>query len=70
MSEVRPYTDAEIVTLYREARKKGREIQILAELNDTDTATIKRILKSYGVLEEPKRKRANEQREKDKMRSD
>lgn len=57
MSEVRPYTDAEIVTLYREARKKGREIQILAELNDTDTATIKRILKAHGVLEEPKRRK-------------
>ena len=57
MSEVRPYTDAEIVTLYREARKKGREIQILAELNDTDSETIKRILRFYGVLQEPKRRK-------------
>ena len=61
MSEVRPYTDAEIVALYRDAKKKGREIQILAELNDTDMATIKRILKDNGVLVEPKRrKKAND----------
>ena len=42
------YTEDEIVSLYRAASKKKRQIQILADLADTDVQRIVRILKRHG----------------------
>ena len=44
------YTEDEIVSLYRAARKKKRQIQILADLADTNVQRIVRILKRHGEL--------------------
>ena len=44
-----PYTNDEIVQMYRDAKDKKKEIRILAELNCCVPQTIRRILNSEGI---------------------
>ena len=53
---INPYTEMEICTLYRDARKKSRQIEILCQLTCLPKVEITRILKKHGMLEEDKKK--------------
>ena len=58
------FTDREIVVMYQEAKRKDRQIHILAELNDCKTEDIKTILVRHKVLIPGKKAKEKPENEK------
>lgn len=62
------FTDREIVVMYQEAKRKDRQIHILAELNDCKTEDIKTILVRHKVLIPGKKVKEKPENEKVSVR--